>query len=110
MRRREFIAGLCSAAAWPVVVRAQQPTVPIVGCLINLSQGEADYILVPFREGLADTGYVEGRNVSIEYRWGEGRNEQMGVLAADLVSRHFAVLVVPGGASGALAAKRLTTN
>jgi putative ABC transport system substrate-binding protein len=76
MRRRAFIAGLGSAAAWPVVARAQQPAIPIVGCLMNLSQGEADYILVPFREGLADTGYVEGRNVSIEYRWGEGRNER----------------------------------
>ena len=102
--------GWAGAAALPVAAQAQQPAIPIVGCLMNLSQGEADYILVPFREGLADTGYVEGRNVRIEYRWGEGRNEQMGVLAADLVSRHVAVLVVPGGATGALAAKRLTTT
>ena len=108
--RREFIAVLSSAAAWPVVARGQQQAMPLIGCLMNASPGNADYILAPVREGLSDTGYVEGRNLIIEYRWAKGHNEQMGALAAELVNMHVSVLVIPGGASGALAAKPLTTT
>jgi putative ABC transport system substrate-binding protein len=83
---------------------------PVIGCLINASQGEADYIVAPFRQGLQDTGYIEGRNVAIEYRWGDGRNERMPALAAELVNMRVSVIVAPSGASAALAAKRLTST
>jgi putative ABC transport system substrate-binding protein len=107
--RRAFIAGLGSAAALPIAARAQQP-MPVVGCLMNASQEKADYILAPFLQGLADTGFTEGQNVKIEYRWAEGHNERLEALAADLVNIQVTALAVPGGASGALAAKRLTTT
>ena len=83
---------------------------PVVGCLMNASEGKADYILAPLREGLADTGYIEGLNFIIENRWADGHNERMDALAAELVRRRVSVLVTPQGASGALAAKRLTTT
>jgi putative tryptophan/tyrosine transport system substrate-binding protein len=110
VKRREFIAGLGGAAAWPMVARAQQPSMPVIGCLMNSSQEKADYILVPFLQGLADTGFTEGRNLKIEYRWAEGHDERLEALAADLVNMQVTALAVPGGASGALAAKRLTTT
>ena len=109
MRRRAFIAGLGSAVAWPVVARAQQ-RMPVVGCLMNTSQEKADYIVAPFLQGLTDTGFTEGRNLKIEYRWADGHNERLEALAAELVNMQVSVLAVPGGASGALAAKRLTTT
>ena len=108
MRRREFIAALAGAAAWPVVARAQP--MPVVGCLMNTSATESDWIVLPFRQGLADTGYVEGRNLVIEYRWGDGHNERMPALAAELLGLPVSVLAALQGASGALAAKRLTTT
>jgi putative ABC transport system substrate-binding protein len=109
MKRRTFIAALGGAAAWPLVARAQQP-MPVVGCLMNASQEKADYILAPFLQGLTDTGFTEGRNLKIEYRWAEGHNERLEALAADLVNMQVTALAVPGGASGALVAKRLTTT
>ena len=109
MKRRAFIAALGSAAAWPVVARGQQPK-PIIGCLINGSREASDFMIVPFRQGLADTGYVEGSNVAIEYRWSDGHNERMPELAAELLVLQVSVIVTPSGASGALAAKRLTTT
>ena len=109
MRRREFIVGLGGAAVWPMVARAQQ-AMPVIGCLINGSRDTSDFIVVPFRQGLADTGYIEGGNVAIEYRWSDGHNERMPDLVAELVGLRVSVIVAPTGASGALAAKRLTTT
>jgi putative tryptophan/tyrosine transport system substrate-binding protein len=84
MRRREFIAGLVGAAAWPVVARAQQPVVPVVGLLSSRSaDGSAD-LIAAFRGGLAEAGFVEGRNVSIEFRWAEGHYDRLPTDAADL--------------------------
>ena len=73
MRRREFIAGLGSTAAWPVVARAQQPVVPVVGFLGLQSADDSKNVTVPFLQGLKETGYVEGQNVTVEYHWLEGQ-------------------------------------
>ena len=110
MRRRAFIAGLGGAAAWPLVARGQQAAIPVIGCLINGSQDTSGFIVVPFRQGLADSGYIEGSNVVIEYRWSDGHNERMPELAAELVDLRVSAIVAPAGASGALAAKRLTAT
>jgi putative ABC transport system substrate-binding protein len=85
MRRREFIAGL-GAAAWPVVARAQQSAVPVIGYLGNQT-AEVDYtnVTVPFLQGLKETGYVVGQNVAVEYRWAENQLDRLPALAADLV-------------------------
>ena len=91
IKRRQFIAGLAGAAAWPMVARAQQPAVPTIGWLDYLSP-ERD-ILPAFQQGLAETGYVEGRNVVIEYRWAENHNDRLPALAADLVRRRVAVII-----------------
>jgi putative tryptophan/tyrosine transport system substrate-binding protein len=108
MRRREFIAGLGSAAAWPVVARAQQRAVPVVGFLLPAGD---DYknITVPFLQGLKETGYVEGLNVAVEYRHAENQVDRLPALAADLVRRRVAVIVVIGPA-GASAVKAATTT
>jgi putative ABC transport system substrate-binding protein len=107
MRRRQFIAGLGSAAAWPVVARAQQRTMPTIGLLHGESPEAAPELLLAFRKGLAETGYVEGRNVNVEYRWAENDNDRLTALADDLVRRHVAV-VVAVTTSSALAAKTAT--
>src|SRR5215467_1010666 len=92
MRRREFIAGIAgSAAAWPLTVEAQQPVVPVIGFLLL---GFADAAgPAAFRQGLSDMGFVEGRNVFIEYRFANGQTEQLPIMAADLVQRRVSVLV-----------------
>src|SRR5262245_15201458 len=110
MRRREFITGLGGAAAWPLMTRAQPAAMPTVGCLINGSPADARFLIGPFHEGLADSGYVEGQNVAIEYRWAEGRNERLSTLAAELIDLRVAVLATLYGAAAALAAKKLTTT
>jgi putative ABC transport system substrate-binding protein len=93
MRRRQFIAGLGSAAAWPMVAWAQQPAVPTIGWLYFLSPDARQYLMPAFHQGLAETGYVEGRNVAITHRWADGHADRQPVLAADLVRRQVAVIV-----------------
>src|SRR5215467_6728455 len=97
MRRREFIAGLGSAAAWPMAVRAQQPKMPVIGYLSSRSSESDTSMLVAFRRGLNDTGYVEGRNLAIEYRFADGQYDLLPALGADLASQKVAVIAFAGG-------------
>jgi putative tryptophan/tyrosine transport system substrate-binding protein len=106
--RRAFIAGLGSAAAWPVVTRAQQPAMPVVGCLVSASAGQTSNLLSSFRQGLAEAGYVEGQNVTIEYEWADNQLSRLKELASELVRRQVSVIVAVGGGVPALAAKAAT--
>jgi putative ABC transport system substrate-binding protein len=108
MRRRDLIILLGGAAAWPLAARAQQPRMPVVGVL---GGGSAEkQFVVPFLQGLAEAGYVEGQNVALEYRWAEGRYGRLPELAADLVRHQVSVIAVPASTPASLAAKATTTT
>jgi putative ABC transport system substrate-binding protein len=111
VRRRELFFLLGGAAmVWPLAPRAQQKATPVIGFLSSRSSGTLAASLAAFRQGLSDTGYVEGQNLAIEYRWAEGSYDRLPALAADLVSRKVDVIVASGALPSALAAKNATSS
>jgi putative ABC transport system substrate-binding protein len=108
--RRELLAAFGGAATWPLAARAQQPAVPVIGFMSARSPEDSAHLLAAFRRGLAEGGYVEGQNVSIEFRWARGQYDLLPAMAADLISRRVSVLVAAGGDPSPRAAKRATST
>jgi len=108
VRRRDFVAGFCVVTAWPVATRAQQAAVPVIGFLMPME--EQAFVVQGFRKGLNETGFVEGRNVEIDYRWAGGAMDRLPELAADLVRRRVAVIAVPGSFAAVRAARAATAT
>ena len=106
--RREFIAGLSGAAAWPLTAAAQQSAMPVIGFFQSASPGGYAPLVASFLEGLKDAGYIEGKNVTVDYQWAEGHPDRLPAMAGDLVRRQVAVIVAGGGDAPALAAKKAT--
>jgi putative ABC transport system substrate-binding protein len=107
-RRRDFITLLGGVAAWPLVARAQQPAMPVIGFARSTSLSDSTQLVTAFRQGLKELGFVEGENVAIEYRWAEGQYDRLRTLMADLVDRKVAVIAA--NSPSALAAKTVTTT
>src|SRR5258708_2946529 len=108
VRRREFVLALAGAAAWPRGGRAQQAAMPVIGFLGSPSAAEWGPFVSAFQRGLKETGYVEGENVAVEYRWADGQYDRLSALATDLVRRQVAVIFAAGSAAPAIAAKGVT--
>src|SRR5215207_548073 len=110
MNRRTFITLLSGAVAWPLAATAQQPAIPVIGFLDPRSPDTIADRVRGFRQGLKDTGFVEGQNVAVEYRWAEGHFERLPELAAELVRRQVALILTTGGPPSELAAKSATAT
>jgi ABC-type uncharacterized transport system substrate-binding protein len=110
MKRREFITLLGGAAAWPMAARAQQPAMPVIGFLSSLSPESTMHLMAAFRKGLSESGFGEGQNVTIEYRWAFGQYNRLPEMAAELARIPVVILITTGGEPAALAAKGATST